>query len=81
MKGENLLAQIKQACKLAEKANDCQLTIVMSEETFNSLGLSRSGGEPRIGHTRVVFRNFLRFGTAYVCRYPDLLILDYIKEV
>ena len=77
MKGENLLAQIKQVCVLAGEANDCQLCVVMSEETFNSLGLSRSGGEPRIGHTRVVFKSFLRFGTAYVCRYPDLLILDY----
>lgn len=77
MKGENLLAQIKRVCTLVEKANDGQFCIVMSEETFNSLGLSRSGGEPRIEHTRVVFKNFLRFGTAYVCRYPDLLILDY----
>ena len=77
MNGENLLAQIKRICTLVEKANDCQLCIAMSEETFNSLGLSGSGGEPRIGHTRVVFKNFLLFGTAYVCRYPDLLILDY----
>jgi hypothetical protein len=77
MKGENLLAQIKRTCALVEKANDCPLCIVMSEETFNSLGLSRSGGEPRIGHTRIVFKNFLKFGTAYVCRDPDLLILDY----
>ena len=77
MNSEILLAQIKHTCELVEKANDCQFCIVMSQETFNSLGLSRSGGEPSIGHTRVVFKNFLRFGTAYVCRYPDLLILDY----
>lgn len=74
MKGENLLERLEQTAKDIEETSKYPICIAMSEETFKWLKLSM--GEPRIGHTPVVFKNFLKFGTAYICRLPDMMILD-----